>query len=58
MLKEGEIKIISSAYRKILVQVSIVLQPSPSDFQLCDNVINKYGKETWGHGATLSDAGD
>ena len=32
MLTEGEISIISSAYRKILVQVSIVLQPSPSDF--------------------------
>ena len=32
MLTEGEINIISSAYGKILVQVSIVLQPSPSDF--------------------------
>ena len=31
ILTEGEINIISSAYRKILVQVSIVLQPSPSD---------------------------
>ena len=32
MLTEGEINIISSAYRKIPVQVSIVLQPSPNDF--------------------------
>ena len=32
MLTEWEINIISSAYRKILVQISIVLQPSPSDF--------------------------
>ena len=31
MLTEGKINIISSAYRKILVQVGIVLQPSPSD---------------------------
>ena len=31
MLTEGEINI-TSAYRKILVQLSIVLQPSPSDF--------------------------
>ena len=34
MLTEGEINIISSAYRKILVQVSIVLQPSHSDSNL------------------------
>ena len=32
MLTEEEINIISSAYRKILVKVSIVLQPSPSEF--------------------------
>ena len=42
---------------KILAQVSIVLQSSPNDFNLV-TVINKYDKETGGHGATLSDAGD
>ena len=57
MLTEGEINIISSVYRKILVQVSIVLQPSLSDFNFVTMSSINMAKRQGGHDATLSDAG-
>ena len=58
MLTAEEINIISSAYRKMLVYVSIVLQPSPSDFNFVTMSSINMAKRQEGHGATLSDGRD